>query len=137
MQLAEGARGILALRPRLTRAPAGRRLREPGGARMGARGQALLAWSLAVLLGGCGDPGSLAARDPATAPASGAPAGFCGSSTGGACAGDDGCGRQGCSGEVCAAMTEGVLTPCVWRECYDPRSFGAVCGCSGGACRWR
>ena len=63
--------------------------------------------------------------------------GFCGVSTGGPCSSDEDCVRSGCSGEVCQSkLEEPVVTPCVWRECYDAERYGARCACVQGRCRW-
>lgn len=63
--------------------------------------------------------------------------GFCGRSTYGRCRTDLDCVRDGCSGEVCRSVLEDpVITPCIWRECYDVRKYKAVCSCVNGMCQW-
>lgn len=63
--------------------------------------------------------------------------GFCGWSTYGKCLTDADCVRGGCSGQVCQSRYEKpVITTCEWKKCYDPSTYGVVCACIDGKCRW-
>ena len=62
---------------------------------------------------------------------------FCGFSTHGECSTDVDCFVSGCSGEVCQSIYEDeVVTPCIWKECYDAEAYGVSCGCVNGTCQW-
>jgi eight-cysteine-cluster-containing protein len=44
----------------------------------------------------------------------------------------------GCSGQVCQSKNEKpVITDCMYRDCYDAKSYGVSCGCTAGKCAWR
>ncbi|WP_290623350.1 MULTISPECIES: eight-cysteine-cluster domain-containing protein [unclassified Archaeoglobus] len=62
--------------------------------------------------------------------------GFCGWSTHAECSSDDECVVTGCSGQVCAGKGEQIVTTCEWKNCYDAKKFGVVCGCFNGKCQW-
>ncbi len=63
--------------------------------------------------------------------------GFCGWSTGGSCSSDADCRSGGCSGQVCQSKSEPtVATTCEFAQCYDAASYGVLCACVSGSCRW-
>ncbi len=62
--------------------------------------------------------------------------GFCGWSTYATCSSDADCVAGGCSGQVCMGKGEDVVTTCEWRDCYDAKKYGMVCGCFNGRCQW-
>ncbi len=62
---------------------------------------------------------------------------FCGISTYGECVTGADCFVSGCSGEVCQSVYEdAVVTPCIWRDCYDNEDYGLSCRCVNGSCEW-
>ena len=60
--------------------------------------------------------------------------GFCGWAEGN-CESEDDCFETGCSGQVCAS--EGVITTCEARGCYNNEAYGLYCTCFNGECKWR
>ena len=62
---------------------------------------------------------------------------FCGQSTGGRCLTDSDCVQGGCSGEVCQSKDEeSIITPCVFRECFDAEAYNRQCKCVNEQCQW-
>jgi len=62
---------------------------------------------------------------------------FCGTSTMDSCETDSDCRAGGCSGQVCeSADSEGMITTCEYKECYNAEKYGLECGCVEGACQW-
>lgn len=62
---------------------------------------------------------------------------FCGQSTYGKCLTDLDCAKGGCSGEVCQSQDEeSIITPCVFRECYNAEIYGMQCKCVNEQCQW-
>ena len=59
---------------------------------------------------------------------------FCGWSTYAKCKTDADCNMGGCSGEVCEGKGEGIITPCVWRDCYSVPGY--KCKCVDSRCQW-
>jgi len=59
---------------------------------------------------------------------------FCGFSTYAKCRVDSDCQKGGCSGEVCGGKKERIVTPCLYKECYD--NFGYSCKCVDNKCQW-
>lgn len=63
--------------------------------------------------------------------------GFCGQSTYGKCLTDLDCTKEGCSGEVCQSKNEeSIITPCVFRECYNAETYSMQCKCVNEQCQW-
>jgi len=63
--------------------------------------------------------------------------GFCGWSTYGKCTTDKDCIKSGCSGEVCQSrFEEPVITPCQYKECYNPEKYNVKCKCINNKCQW-
>lgn len=63
---------------------------------------------------------------------------FCGSSTYGTCSSNSDCILGGCSGEICQSKNEnGVVSACMYRDCYNVETYGVSCGCTQGKCQWK
>lgn len=63
--------------------------------------------------------------------------GFCGWSTDGPCESDKDCIHGGCNSQICQSKSEGILvSSCEWKDCYRPTTYGVVCRCIEGKCKW-
>lgn len=62
---------------------------------------------------------------------------FCGWSTEGPCTTDSDCTHGGCNSQICQSKSEGIImSSCEWKDCYRPTTYGVVCRCIEGKCKW-